>query len=73
MPNCKVCHTVSMIPHDELLFWYKCPSCGYSEVDQQSKDKYPKADLHAHRNLEKIAADIIHQEWLEKQKNYQKW
>ncbi len=31
--NCKICKLVLMRPHRELMFWYQCSSCGYTEFD----------------------------------------
>lgn len=31
--NCKICSLVLMQPHKELMFWFKCSTCGYTEFD----------------------------------------
>lgn len=42
--NCKRCITVHMLQHPELIFWLKCPTCGYCELDSEAKSKHPKAN-----------------------------
>lgn len=69
MCNCKVCHTVLLVPHRSLLFWVQCPLCSYCEVDESSKAVYPDADLYANRNLEVIAKTIIDKEKAEQIKH----
>ena len=32
-----------MCQHPELIFWLKCPSCGYCELDVETYSKKPKA------------------------------
>lgn len=39
MRNCKICILSRMQPHNELLFFYKCPTCGYTEFDSESYSK----------------------------------
>ncbi len=30
---CKECHWGYLRPHSSLRWWYKCPICGYSELN----------------------------------------
>ncbi len=30
---CKECHCAVMKPHHELIFWFKCPTCGFTELN----------------------------------------
>lgn len=30
---CRECHCAVMRPHHELLFWFKCSICGFTEFD----------------------------------------
>lgn len=32
-----------MLHHPELMFWKKCPTCGYTEYKPEAHAKYPKA------------------------------
>lgn len=32
-----------MLQHPELIFWKKCPTCGWSVFDSESHAKSPKA------------------------------
>lgn len=43
MLNCKVCILAHMLQHPELLFWKKCPSCGYCQFDSDAHARHPKA------------------------------
>lgn len=36
-----------MLQHPELLFWKKCPTCGYTEFDSESHSRYPSASKFA--------------------------
>lgn len=33
-----------MLQHPELIFWKKCPCCGYCELDEKAKAKMPNAN-----------------------------
>jgi ribosomal protein S27AE len=31
--NCSICKIVLLQQHQELVFWFKCPTCGFTEFD----------------------------------------
>ncbi len=51
---CTECHCAVMEPHSELLFWFKCPICGFSEFElkllSERNKKIAKKNKYASRH-----------------------
>lgn len=54
MNNCPICKLSWLSQHPELMFWKKCDTCGYSEIDQDAISKYNNIDPLSPRNNIKL-------------------
>lgn len=57
--NCPHCVLSLMAQHPELLFWLKCPICGFSAIDKDKLSKYPNIDKMAPRDLIKALNMLV--------------
>jgi hypothetical protein len=59
MNNCPHCILSYLLQHPELFFWLKCPTCGYSKLDEKLVALYPHIDKMSPRDLAKVASNIL--------------
>lgn len=58
---CKKCHCAVMEPHHELVFWFKCPICGFTEFNESflSEQERKNATINKMANRATLVQDSL--------------